>query len=253
MGVEVVAAIRDDPHWRIRVRPAEHDGQAIATLGECWRVVQRNRVRLRGWDYPYVATGDQEREIAENYVGTWCDWDGHREYWRFYQSKQFIHLLSLIENTSPSYREAFQSRVRSRLRRYGEDRVDSIRGYVGFIDLLYTMTQVFEFAVRLSLREVYKGQLYLDLQLNNVKDFILGTADPLRAWHGWNMCQQESLTHPRIELDTVELIGSHPAAALAAAKWFYERFAWADPSDELLRAEQARLLSGFRDGWKPGQ
>jgi len=51
---------------------------------------------------------------------------------------------------------------------------------------------------------------------------------------------------PCIETGTAELIGEHPTRALRVAKWFYERFNWDDPSEEVLRADQARLLSGFR-------
>lgn len=246
MNAPLIEAIRKDPHWQVRLRPIEHDAHRVKTLAECWKILETNKVSLRGWPYPCMPTQGDERENAGNYIGAWCDWRGHREYWRFYQSTQFFHLLSVIESTDPEYAQIFAARTKEAMRHYGDKALESVRGYVGFLDLLFTVTQIFEFAVRLSLRGVFDGGVRIEIGLRNVKDFMLANADPMRSWHHMHFCRQGALEHPSISTTTADLIGAHPEMALDASRWFYERFDWHDPSLEVLRADQARLLSGFR-------
>ena len=70
----MVQAIREDPHWQVRLRPAEHDARRVKTLAECWRIVEANKVSLRGWPYPCMPTRGEERENADTYVAAWCNW-----------------------------------------------------------------------------------------------------------------------------------------------------------------------------------
>jgi hypothetical protein len=93
------------PHWRVNIRPERYEAGAIVSLGECFSVVERAAVRLRGWPYPAVSRNSEERDQGTNWVASWCSFRGHSEYWRFYQSKQFLHLFAVREATESAWAE----------------------------------------------------------------------------------------------------------------------------------------------------
>ena len=71
----------------------------ISTLPECWRIIESCSVSLRGWNYPHV---DREGKVNGNdWISSWCEFNGFGEYWRFYQSAQLLHLNSRTAERSP--------------------------------------------------------------------------------------------------------------------------------------------------------
>jgi hypothetical protein len=57
--------------------------------------VERNSVRLRGWDYPHVDARAQPLTGA-NWVGQQTNWQGEIEVWRFWESGQFVHFFTIF-------------------------------------------------------------------------------------------------------------------------------------------------------------
>ena len=86
-------------HWRVNFRPGEYQPELIPTLSQCFEIMQQTKVRLRGWDYPHLSSRAAERATGLNWIASWALFMGHNEYWRFYQSGQFLHLFSVTEIT----------------------------------------------------------------------------------------------------------------------------------------------------------
>ena len=84
------------PHWRVNFRPKEYDPELIPTPTECFRLVEQTSVRFPGMA---VSVSQQPAgRAAQVYkrcgvMGT--DNEYATEYWRFYQSGQFLHLFTL--------------------------------------------------------------------------------------------------------------------------------------------------------------
>src|ERR671931_2326189 len=91
--------VLDFPHWRVNIRPVIYQEELIPSLAKCFETVEQTKVRLRGWDYPHLSTKNNQRCQGVNWAGSWSNFMGHNEYWRFYQSGQFIHLFSIREFT----------------------------------------------------------------------------------------------------------------------------------------------------------
>ena len=82
-------AVLEHPHWRVNYRPAAYVAKRLPRLSDCLEVLQKTRVRLRGWDFPHLPSGEPQLIYGDSWIAGWSDFKGHLEYWRFYQSTQF--------------------------------------------------------------------------------------------------------------------------------------------------------------------
>ena len=95
---ELPVPVLERPHWRVVVRPNEFDAERIPSLADCWSTVERSRVALRGWDYPHI---DHENQAGgEDWIASWIHWGLYIEYWRLFQSGQFVHPLQASVKTT---------------------------------------------------------------------------------------------------------------------------------------------------------
>lgn len=221
--------VLEQPHWRVNFRPDGYDPELIPTLAECFKLVEQTSVGFRGWPYPYLSYQPDERGRLANGVASWTDNEYATEYWRLYQSGQFLHLFTLNENNPRNRR---QSRTPS---------------YIDFLDFLYTVTEIFEFATRLCLKELYRGSLEITIELKDIQGFRLWSSDPARhVRREW--VSHESELSKSWSFPSAELIANSADYALDAAIWFFERFGWEDPNKDVLRRDQREML-----GWRYGR
>ena len=219
------------PHWRVNFRPDDYDPELVPTLAECFRLVEQTSVRFRRWPYPYLSP--DERCERTNGVESWTDNEYTTEYWRLYQSGQFLHLFTFREKTPRNQHQ--QQLLR---RTYGTQ----TPGYVDFLGLLYTVTEIFEFATRLCQKELYQGSLEITIELKDIERFRLWSPDPARhvpyEWVSHEPELSKSWSFP-----SAKLIANSADHALDATIWFYERFGWEDPNKDVLSRDQRELLS----------
>ncbi len=229
----LVASIKEAPHWRLVVRPGEFVEERIGNLSECWRLIESSRISLRGWDYPHLDY--QQRQYGGNWVASWDEFQSHREYWRFYQSGQFLHLFAFKED---HYRNKAEEKAKSDAPALNDL---SPSGYVEAISALWTITEVFEFAARLVQKADFGDSISITIQMVEVSDRVLYLSDPARDFPRPYIAKESTLGKEWI-LDTKELLGASSVLALDAAMWFFERFQWMDPPRQALADEQRRLL-----------
>ena len=86
-------------YWRVIIRPTIYKEDLIFSLDKCKEIIEHSRVNLRGWSYPHI--GRSGIKVAgDNSVDSFCDWPigSMFEYWRFYQTGQFVHYFSMRED-----------------------------------------------------------------------------------------------------------------------------------------------------------
>lgn len=229
----LVASIKEAPHWRVVIRPGVHVEERIKTLGECWRLVESSRVSLRGWDYPHV--DHQHRQNGKDWIESWDDYRSHREYWRFYQSGQFLHLFSFTEDR---YRDEVEEKAKSDVPALNSL---SPSGYLSVVSALWTITEIFEFAARLAQKADFGDPVSVTIQMVGVKDRALYVSDP-----GRDFSRPYIASEPALSKDwspgTEQLLSGSSELALNAAEWFFERFQWMVPPRQVLADDQRRLL-----------
>ena len=232
---ELPVPVLNYPHWRINFRPDQFNKELIPTLGKCLEIIQKTKLSLRGWDYPHLSRENQ-REYGNSWISSWSDFMGHNEYWRFFQSGQFIHLYSVREATKPD----FKNHVKSRFPQIDWAKVP---GFLSILNFVYTATEIFEFAARLCESGVYEGGLTVDIRIKGIKGFILIFTDWDRDVDDYYSAGTNELGHSW-NIETSVLIAESSKHSLNAIAWFFERFGWLPPPIEIFRKDQENLLTG---------
>ena len=235
----MVDTIRSLPHWRIEIRPVVYEPNAIRDIDECLRIIERAKVRFRGWDYPHLPRDRAYLAFADRSICAWVDFAGHKEFWTFFQSAQFIHLFGL--------KEALASNWNSQLRIQYEGLVrdiDEVPGFVHIGNCLWTVTEVFEFAARLCEQAVYQDRMEVGIALKGIQGFAL-TTDPTRAWYN-HYAASEAAIQGAWPLTVPDLVANRRERAVEATAWLFKRFGWLEPNLSALRDQQAELLTKER-------
>lgn len=234
--------VLETPHWRVNFRLDAYDEELIPSLAKCFQLIEQTKLSLRGWDYPHLSGRANERAQGSNWVASWSAFSGRNEYWRLYQSGQFLHLFSIEEATNPEWRRELQARAQSHLSWGSLKETDwsAVPGFISINNFIYTVTEIFEFAARLCEKEIYKQTVTISIELKDIKGFVL-TADKMRAWHNY-YAATESVLGKSWDIKREDLIAESAANALKAVLWFFERFGWMNPSLQTLRKDQDDFL-----------
>lgn len=237
---ELIKKIKSKGYWRILFEP-NSDQTKLTPLKECREIVDRNSVHLRGWDYPHIPrrTGnDTALEPGDNYWQGWLDWEDyhHKEFWRMYQSGQFIHYLGLYEDwvTDPKFNSMWEREAKT----MGQG------GGLGITSTVFLITEIYQFLSRLATNNLYDEGVNVSISLNNTKDRQLYVDSysriPLsysRKTSADNIKFEESYKKEEILADPKEL-------AFQTIIYFFERFGWDNPNIETIKTDQENLISG---------
>jgi hypothetical protein len=224
--MSTLAKIRTRGYWRVVVRPAFFDAKHVADYSSLFPIVERNSVRLRGWDYPHI---DPRRrpEMGTDWVGQDCDWQDEIEVWRLYQSGQFVHYFAL----------AGDWRDRSDL---WPTEPGWIWGkHIYYVDTIYSFLEIFEFAARLAQTPAGAPRIHVEIDLNHLKGRRLATEDVNVMLHGDYRTEMPNWKHQRVEAQT-ELIARPRELAASTARELFARFGL-DVSLETISRIQERV------------
>lgn len=210
---------------RVVIRPTIiPESLTVATARE---VVQKASVSLRGWDYPHIASRNDEHggyEHHAEYAQEWCNWYHHVEFWRMYKSGQFLHYKALREDLSK------------------EDNVP--KGPVLAVgSFMYTVTEVTEFAHRLRAAGLYKEGATIQISLGNARGRRLWIEDPMRLdFLSPMITSSERVTVERSLRTSDLLLGDPKDISLSIISEFFDAFGWT-PSSDLISSTQTELYN----------
>ncbi len=226
---ELMKDIKSRGYWRVEFHSTEYQAKRLPTRASMETLVSKAAVSLRGWPYPYYQAGKTA------YNGQWLEVEGenYREYWRLYESGQWLHYV--------------------RLHRAGAAREEVFRGtwplppphagYVHVRDVLFTLTEIFHFAVGLAQGGVLDPTAFLSVQLHNTKDYMLYES------FGWFFTyeyvnQTDTPIMFEQSLPARELSSSADKTALDMAIKVYSVFNWipAEAAVRTLVEDQKKLI-----------
>ena len=229
--MNTVSKITSRGYWKVIMHSSKFKQDRVANLLECQRLVEDCKVFLRGWDYPHC-----ERIVSgEDYVWSETDWEIYKEYWRFYQSGQFVHYLGCVEDWWKG------STLDAELgARYSPGEV------LELLMVLYKLTEIYEFASRLAQKGVLDEQMSLTIELHGMRDRrLICLSKPFFSAFGSYISQEAALKF-EATLVVQDLIGRVAEHALEQSLQVFERFNWRDarlPENVTnLRADQRKLL-----------
>ena len=230
--------ILDYPHWRVTYRPATYEENRIRTLSECLDVVSRNRVRLRGWDFPHISQRPNQITYGPHWIAAWSDFKTHLEYWRLYQSTQFLYLGALREAVEKESME----KLKSNQLLIDEEDISNASGVLSITNFVFNLTEMFEFAARLAQASFYSEPVEIAIRLTGIQGFVLAQ-NGNRLLRKVYRASASELNYLKT-LTPAELVAGASDAAIDSILWFFERFGWLNPSVDAIRSDQQTLLKG---------
>lgn len=194
-------------------------------------MVEGCKVFLRGWDYPHI-----ERIVSgQDYVWSEIDWEIYKEYWRFYQSGQFVHYFGCLEDWWQG--STLDAKLGAQYRP-GE--------VLELIMTLHRLTEIYEFASRLAQKGVFDEHMSLIVELHGMRGRRLTClSKPFFSAFGPYISQEIDLKFEST-LVVQDLIARAAEHALEQSLKVFERFNWRDtrtPENvSNLRVDQRNLL-----------
>lgn len=223
---ERINKIKERGYWFVNIRPRKYEEKAFDNLTSIHELVENSHVILRGWDYPHI---DREGiKNGQDWIQSGCDWRGYIESWRYYQSGQFAHYFSLREDY-----------ILNKDKVYTED--TSTTGYISIFSILFKLTEIFEFTMRLAEKNAFNNQVQIHISLNNIKGYKLFYWERGRHLHREYVSEIPSIKAETI-LDVDELIARGHEEAVSLTSNIFERFNWNNPPKKLFIEEQKKLL-----------
>lgn len=237
--------LKQFPYWSVIYRPETYDSERISSLSACIKLVEKARVQLRGWDFPHLATHEDDCNgtvRGSHWVGSWVNFMGCIEYWQLFQSGQFVHLSAVREVTESQWHAKLQQETISHLRHMSNTDWDAVPGFISLVNLVYSITEYFEFAARICQAGVYHGNIEIAIGLHGANGFVLTTGVD-RMWTRYCPASSNEL-NKSWQLSSEALLAGSAEHSLKAIAWLCECFGWMSPNLEALRKDQQNLLSG---------
>jgi hypothetical protein len=227
---KILEKIKTRGYWEVSIRPTEHVEERIGSPGQCKEIVRNLRVSLRGWDYPHY---DPKTDpiAGTNYIEQSSEWSFFLEFWRYYQSGQFIHFFGIYEDWQDQAREGARLNL-------------PVTPALSILSALYTITEIYEFASRLAARELLGDQCKISITVHHTQNRQLVMLVPSRHLFSSYICQIETIQRPPKVIPTRELIARSSELSFEHAIWVFQRFNWDNPPLGVLQEDQEKLLEG---------
>ncbi len=230
---EVIAAIKGGGHWRFTFTPTMFRQNRLPTLAEIDRLIQETKISFRGWDFPHYSYRDEERSRGANFVQGWVYRERHRDFWRMYQSGQFVYMFSFWED---------EDAHKQKLAHFIADELDGFEpaGYLNVTNICWTLLEGFAFISRLAAKGLFDEGVEFEAQLNGIQRRVLSFAEFRRSLSRAYWTEDDLLTYSKA-LSLEEALAKYRESANAASRYILERFGL-DLSDEIADGIFAELL-----------
>lgn len=229
----LVDTIKSRGYWRFNFQPLTI--VRFETLQECFDLVEKSKVHLRGWDYPFIARREDNfmGEIREqNCIGTWIDSGSSKEFWRMYKSGQFLHYKSLREDWFAD--DGWTAQLAEQIK------PNTSIGVIGSV--IYEVTEAIEFVSRLIQNGQFKDGVKINITLYGIKDRALwfDTRDRV-PFYRFHKSSIENYVYSK-EFNSSQVLSESKSIATKIIAEILECFGW-NPAKEQIEADQSKLLS----------
>ncbi len=234
MKPELIEKIKSRGYWRINFQPLVHVQKL--KLGECRDIVEKYNVELRGWNYPHFPRrigDDTGLDPCENFYEGWVDWRNHTEFWRMYESGQFLHYLALREDwmESDDWVNVHQLRISPK----------TVIGIIGSI--IWQLTEIYEFLSRLTTTGIYDDGVRVFISLNNTKGRKLWIDDTIRIGFSTDYKTGAEKIEFTKKYTKEDVITTPKELAFEVIIYICDRFGWNRASVEVIKKDQDDLLN----------
>lgn len=224
---QLLAVIRTRGYWKVIIRPTRFIEHRLERL-ELFPLVSNASVELRGWDFPHIDTNEQPHIDAE-WAGQIVDWEHSLELWRIYRSGQFLSISGMF------------SEWRDRSTFWPAKQGWAANASLGINETIARLTEVFEFAARLSQTKAGDDSMVVAVTFVNMANRLLVTDSPNRLpLRGGYRCAVQSIDITRT-VARAELIAGTRSLAGESSEEVFSYFGW-KPAGQIVSDVQREIF-----------
>ncbi len=231
----LISKIKSKGHWEINIRPVVYKKDRLAQ-NRLKDIVRSKRVDLRGWDYPHIEERENGPYPIQTGIEKITDWSYHIEFWRMTTSGNFYHLVALKEDWlgNIEYRNIWAQGDELRNKKW-----------LGVTNNLYRLTEIFEFAKRLALANIYDGEMIIDIKLHDIENRMLVIESYDRMPLAFpRIARVPKWSAPKDRYIVSDVIENSAEIAFQAYLNLVYLFGWENPPVEILKNDQEKFLHG---------
>ena len=224
----VLDKIKTRGYWRINVRPLKYQKNIVDSINDLHEIIEKCQIRYRGWPYPLI----KESYSGNDYIWGMVNWQNHIEYWRFYQSLQFLHFFAMREDWEDKVEHFFGGKISNPRKPFSG---------LSVLSSLYSFIEIYEFISRLIKYPPYEIGLKIKIDLIGVKDRKLFFHDPIRHLDAdYNAKIQKIIFEKEYLFE--DLVSNLHQNTLECCIHFFERFNWKKINRNFLESELNKFL-----------
>lgn len=155
----ILNKIKSRGFWEIRFQPLQLGN--LQKLSDCMEVIEKSQVRLN-WSFPWIPRRNDENERlhpSDSCYEAESEWGARKEFWRMYQSEQFIMYSALTEDWYEE--DSFRKNL--------VDEYPPGKFVTLYTSIVHLITQCISFAERLAGQGLYKNGLKITMTLNKMR------------------------------------------------------------------------------------
>jgi hypothetical protein len=220
---------RSHGYWDVSISPEAYSARRVDSVSALFPIMQQAAVSYRGWPYPSVLPGENP-EIGADWVGFDVDSRVHVETWRLHQSGLFTQQMAFWEDW---YHQDFMFRSTS-------EPVPP-QGQTLAVDLTVgTLTEIFEFASRLSLSPAGAESMKIRVTARGLRGRHLSLPSNRIPFSTPKEATLTEFIFDPLHVDRESLVASADTMAAEFARELFRRFGWDAPL-QMIRDLQAKM------------
>lgn len=232
MKPDLRKSIESRGYWRIHFQPVVV-ATKLKSLGACKELIEKQAIELRGWDYPHFPRRNDSSsglEIENDHYQGWVDWGYHSEFWRMYQSGQFIHYLALREDWFE--KDSFP----------GIGKAPVAGECLSLIGTVYQITEFYEFLSRLMQSGIYDEGVRVSISLHNTKGRRLWLQAHDRVPLSGSYKTEAEVIKFEDTFQKADVFQNSQKIAFEKIISLFDRFGWHQPNRNMIENDQLDLL-----------
>jgi hypothetical protein len=216
---------------RTIIRPENFKKNRISDFSSLDKIMKNDAVKLYSWVFPLTALVIFPPIHGEDYIERGLKNYEYHEFWRFYQSGQFVHFSGIL----PDWRDQCFVRPISYQNLSPDIRV------LGIGETILYFTLVFEFLSRLAVKDFWDEITTVDFLFGNLENRILWVDEANRFPLFGRFESSNDLTSLTIfngrKFSKQDLATGGNSFALEASSELFQRFGW-NASQDVLKSYQ---------------
>ena len=229
---DIKEKIKSRGYWEVDIRPEEESRNRFDSISDCLDKVRECVVLIRGWDYPHFGRNPSPYPRIRR-IESYVDFGSNKEFWTMFLNGHFYHIFSCREDWLAEDVSVFGKS------KYSDTKPNSVLGY---IMTLYSATEIFEFAIRLSQKGIFGNKARIQITLHGMNNRILTSFARVRhpIW-GENRCREDTIPWS-VSLSINDLISQGHENAVDFTLSVYELFGMFKVNRQMIVEMQKRFL-----------